>query len=241
MTYQHMKNKSGWRRAAASLLVCAGLSAAMGGCSTTHHQQEPKNFNAFMNGLLSKLDGGSGSNPKTPLKEAARMFDNATPDLQREAIAWLAKQPYGHDPAYLKAYQVAAEAPSPLVRGQAMLAMGTSRDPKVGPTLATGLGDKSAFVRMSAAMAAAEINNPVLISPLISAVRADPDSQVRIYAATALGYYNLRRVHRALISVLNNPNVALAQAAWQVLHNQTGQNLPMRSGPWHRWLESIHK
>lgn len=168
------------------------------------------------------------------------MFDNASPDQQREAIAWLAKQPYGHNRAYLEAYQIAAQAPSPLVRGQAMMAIGTSHDPQLASTLAKGLADRSSFVRMSAAIAAAEIINPVLIGPLIKDLSSDPDNQVRIDAARALEHYNSRRVHRALIYVLDDPNVAIATASWNVLHKQTGQNLPMRSGPWIKWLHQSH-
>jgi HEAT repeat protein len=219
-----------------ALVVCCGL---MVGCSAGS-SGTPRDFNALMNGMLHRLTGNPDSNSKTPLKEAARMFDNASPDQQREAIAWLARQPYGHKTAYLQAYQIAAQAPSSLVRGQAMMATGTSHDPKLAPTIAKGLADRSSFVRMSAAIAAAEIVNPILIGPLIKDLRADSDNQVRVDAALALQHYNTRRVHRALIYVLDDPNVAVAQAAWSVLHKQTGQNLPMHAGPWLKWLHHSH-
>ena len=229
---QRCKNRrprTGMMKWVAAVTICSLLAGCSSGPSTPH------DFNVFMNGLLQRLSGGHGSQ-KTPLKEAARMFDNATPDLQREAIAWLAKQPYGHDPAYLKAYQIAAQAPSPLVRGQAMMAIGTSHDPKLAPTLAAGLADPSVFVRMSAAIAAAEVNNPLLIGPLITDLQSKSNSQVRIDAALALSPYNTYRVHRALIYVLDDANVGVAQTAWNVLQKQTGQKLPMRTGLWLKWL-----
>lgn len=219
----------------AVIAVGCGL---MAGCSSG--PSTPQNFNAFMNGILNRLTGGRNDSQKSPIKEAARMFDNASPDQQREAIAWLAKQPYGHNRAYLEAYQIAAQAPSPLVRGQAMMAIGTSHDPQLAPTVAKGLADPSSFVRMSAAIAAAEIVNPVLIDPLIKDMSSDPDNQVRIDAARALQHYNTRRVRRALISALDDSNVAVATTAWNVLHKQTGQNLPMHSEPWIKWLHESH-
>ena len=225
------------RRHAKLALLAVMLLGLLAGCSST--PSTPQDFNAFMNGLLRRLTGGHGSQ-KTPLKEAARMFDNASPDLQREAIAWLAKQPYGHDKAYLEAYQIAAGAPSPLVRGQAMMAIGTSHDPQLAPTLVKGLGDPSSFVRMSAAIAAAEVVNPILISPLIADLRSDANSQVRIDAALALSHYNTYRVHRALIYVLDDANVGVAQTAWNILKQQTHQKLPMRTSPWLKWLHHTH-
>jgi hypothetical protein len=234
MTFDLLPKKM-TRRSVLAIAAAVIGSELVAGCSS-NSSGTPQNFNALMNGMLRRLTGGGSDGQKTPLKEAARMFDNASPDQQREAIAWLAKQPYGHDPAYLEAYQIAAQAPSPLVRGQAMMAIGTSHDPKLAPTVARGLADTSAFVRMSAAIAACEIVSPILIDPLIKDLSSDPDAQVRINAARALGHYNTYRVQRALIYVLDDANVAVAQAAWNVLHKETGQNLPMRTGPWIKWL-----
>ncbi len=205
------------------------LTTALAGCSGS--SSKPQNLNTFVNSILHHFKG------KSPVAQTRRMFDTSDADERMAGMAWLARQKYGHDKPYMRAYKLLTTDPNPLVRGQAMIALGTSHQPSVAPTLLLGLHDQSKFVRMSAAMGLTYVNNPIAIGPLLQHLRHDPYMQVRIYCAQALKYYKTRRVIRALIATLDDRNVALVQFAWSDLTRQTGQKLPQHSGPWRVWFK----
>ncbi len=212
-------------------LVLVGFSA---GCSSDSDNGKSTSFNGTMQGWLNKITG-HGKKPLT--YEAAQMFNSDDPDAQRAAIAYVSTQKFGHDKAYMKAYQLAATAPNPMVRGQALMALGTSGDPSVAPTLITGLSDPFNFVRMCAAMGLTHVMSPLAMAPLRDRLATDSDIQVRVYCAQALGMYHAQPVLRSLIDALDNRNVAVVQAAWDSLHRLTGQSLPQHPGPWRTWLK----
>ena len=216
------------------LLVSAGilLVAIAAGCSSDNGKSE--SFNNVMQGMLNKM---TGQNKKPLTYEASQMFNSDNPDAQRAAIAYISTQKFGHDEAYMKAYQLAATSPEPMVRGQAMVALGTSGQASVAPTLITGLSDPSSFVRMCAAMGLTHVTNTLAIAPLRDRLAGDTNFQVRVYCAKALAHYNQRPVLRSLIDALDNRNVAVVQAAWTSLYRLTGQKLPQHSGPWRLWLK----
>src|SRR5271170_3852466 len=159
----------------AAVVILLGL---LGGCSSSDSSTNPDDqYNSFMQGLLSDLHLGP---KKSVVNEAQNLFDVNDPDMQREAIAWMSDQSYGHTAPYMKAYQLAATgSDSPLVQGQAMIALGTSGDPSTAMTLLLGLGSDSSFVRMCAAMGLTYIDNPIVAPALIDHLQHDPDSQVR--------------------------------------------------------------
>lgn len=212
--------------------LCAllGLLAVSNGCSSDS-DSKPKNLNSFVSSILHNFQG------KSPVAETRSMFDTTDASDRMAGMAWLARQKYGHDKPYMEAYRLLSTDPNPLVRGQAMIALGTSHDPSVAPTLLLGLKDKSKFVRMCSAMALTYVNNPISIGPLLRHLHKDQDMQVRINSAKALKYYKTSRVLRALINTLDDHNVALVQYAWADLTQETGQKLPQHSGPWRKWFK----
>ncbi len=219
----------GHGRGAGVLCMLMVLITALAGCSSS--SSKPHNLNTFVNSILDHFKG------KSPVAETRRMFDTSDADQRMAGMAWLARQKYGHDKPYMRAYKLLATDPNPLVRGQALIALGTSHQPAVAPTLLAGLRDKSKFVRLCAAMGLTDVDNPLAIGPLLEHLRHDADMQVRIYCAQALKYYKTRRVIRALIATLDDRNVALVQFAWSDLTQQTGQKLPQHSGPWRVWFK----
>ena len=203
----------------------------LSGCSSGN--SDPQNFNSLVQNWLKHVQGGH-----SVVNQARNLFATDNPDTQRAAIAWMSKQKWGHEKPYMDAYRLAQSSPSPLVRGQAALALGTSRQAAVAPDLQRALSDKSKFVRMCAAMAACYVTNPVLIPDLIKCAQSDSDAQVRICAVEALKAYKTRLVVETLINALDDRNVAIVQAAWDDLTVQTGQKFPQHSGPWQRWLRT---
>lgn len=209
------------------------IAAAMmlAGCSSGN--SDPQNFNSLVQNWIKHVQGGH-----SVVNQARNLFATDNPDTQRAAIAWMSKQKWGHEKPYMDAYRLAESSPSPLVRGQAILALGTSGQAAVAPDLQRALSDKSKFVRLCAAMAAGYVTNPVMIPDLIKCVQSDSDAQVRISAVEALKAYKTRLVVETLINALDDRNVAIVQAAWDDLTVQTGQKFPQHSGPWQRWLQT---
>lgn len=213
------------------IAASAALLMMLSGCSSGNSQ--PQNFNSLVQNWMKHLQGG-----QSVVTQARNLFATDNPDTQREAIAWMSRQKWGHEKPYMDAYRLAEHSPSPLVRGQAMLALGTSGQPSVAPDLQRGLTDPSQFVRLCAAMAATYVTNPVLIPDLITRLQKDSNSQVRIYAAEALKPYKSRLVIETLIDALDDRNVAIVQAAWNDLTTLTDQKFPQHSGPWLQWLQA---
>ncbi len=221
-------------RAGFIFLACMASLLMLSGCSSGN--SDGQNFNSLVQNWMKHLHGGH-----SVVTQARNLFATDNPDTQREAIAWMSKQKWGHEKPYMDAYRLAENSPSPLVRGQAMLALGTSGQPSVAPDLQRGLTDSSQFVRLCATMAATYVNNPILIPDLITRLQNDSQAQVRIYAAEALKPYKTRLVIETLINALDDRNVAIVQAAWNDLTIQTGQKFPQHSGPWQQWLQAHRK
>lgn len=215
------------------ILIAAfmALPILLAGCSSGN--SDPQNFNSLVQNWIKHMQGGH-----SVVTQARNLFATDNPDTQRAAIAWMARQKWGHEKPYMDAYRLAESSPSPLVRGQALLALGTSGQPSVAPDLQRGLTDPSQFVRLCAAMAATYVHNPILIPDLITRLHHDSNAQVRIYAAEALRSYKTRPVIETLINALDDSNVAIVQAAWDDLIFQTGQKFPQHSGPWQLWLQA---
>lgn len=219
------------RRVAVCMLpLCMIGLLILAGC-WSNNDNEPRNFNTLVQSWINHIHGGN-----SVVNQARNLFDTQNPDTQREAIAWMADQKWGHEKPYMDAYRLAESSPSPLVRGQALLALGTSGEPGVAPDLQRGLNDKSKFVRLCAAMAAGYINNPILIPDLVHCLQNDADAQTRVYAVQALKPYKTQLVIETLIRALDDRNVAIVHAAWDDLTVQTGQKFPEHSGPWNHWL-----
>ncbi len=211
--------------------ACMALPMLLAGCSSGDNDSQ--NFNSLVQNWMKHMQGGH-----SVVTQARNLFATDNPDTQRAAIAWMARQKWGHEKPYMDAYRLAESSPSPLVRGQALVALGTSGQASVAPDLQRGLTDPSQFVRLCAAMAATYVSNPMLIPDLISRLHHDSNAQVRIYAAEALKSYKTRPVIETLINALDDRNVAIVQAAWDDLTFQTGQKFPQHSGPWQLWLQA---
>ena len=213
------------------LAASMALPMLLAGCSSGN--SDPQNFNSLVQNWIKNMQGGH-----SVVTQARNLFATDNPDTQRAAIAWMSRQKWGHEKPYMDAYRLAESSPSPLVRGQAMLALGTSGQASVAPDLQRGLTDASQFVRLCAAMAARYVSNPILIPDLITRLHHDSNPQVRIYAAESLKAYKTRLVIETLINALDDRNVAIVQAAWDDLTFQTGQKFPQHSGPWQLWLQA---
>ena len=209
------------------LLGCT-LAAVAGsaGCSGTEDD---------LNKSIPKLiESWKGPNN---LDMAGDLFNSTNPDARRIAIAHISKKKWGHEPPYMKAYHMlATKDPEPLVRAQALRALGASHDPSVAPDLLDGLKHTDPQVRRDAAAALQDLANDATVEPMLEALKNDPDAQVRVNLAKALMQYKQARVMFALADALDDKDVAVVHWAQLSLQSQTGEDFPTDRKVWVDWL-----
>jgi HEAT repeat protein len=197
------------------------------------------------NELIPRMIGAIKN--RTPEDAASNLFNVTNADERRDAIAYLETKPWGHDAPYMKAYEILVTDPSPMVRAQAMQALGSSHDNAAVPFLVGGkngkggLADKEAEVRRDAAAALCFTFNNTATQPLTVSVRTDPDTQVRINAARALGSDPASASVRALIDALDDHDAGVIYYAHDSLVRTTHQNIGPDSKAWLQWYEQANQ
>jgi HEAT repeat protein len=182
----------------------------------------------------------------TPAQAAANMFSVTSPDERRDAIAYLERKDYGHEAAYMRAYEILTTDPHPMVRAQAIRALGSSKNPAIirylidGKTGKTGLKDPVAEVRRDAAQAMLEVITDEAIRPLVEALEKDPDEQVRVACARALRHAHQPVAIRGLIRALDDRNAAVVYWAHESLMISTGNKFGMDRSEWLTWFEQTY-
>ena len=211
-------------------LLTAALLLSLAACSGDSKRED---LNVLIPRMFANLQGPSA------VQAASEMFDATNPDARRIAIATISDKKWGHQPPYMRAYRTLANDPDPLVRGQAMRALGGSHQADVADVLIRGLGDRVAQVRVDASAAASDVTNPLLVPPLLEHLRNDTDTQVRINCAQALRPYTGRQdVLNGLIHALDDSDAAVVYWAHLRLQQMTGQQIPPDARTWLQWLEA---
>ena len=212
-----------------TLLLTAPL--AFLGCNA-----EGEDLNKVLPKLIDEWKGPGN------VEAAAGMFNADNPDIRRISVAHISKKQWGHEPPYMKAYRQLATDPQPLVRGQAMLALGSSGQADVADVLITGLGDTSPLVRRDAAAALKDITNPAAIDPLLEHLKNDPDAQTRVFCAQALRNYSTPRTILGLAQALDDKDAAVIEWSWKSLTQITGKDWSKTdSRPWLEYAQSLAK
>jgi HEAT repeat protein len=220
------------------MVVVGFLATLLGGCGN-----KARDFNELIPRLMKPVNAYSN-----PMDAAANLFNVTSPDERRDAIAYLAVQKYGHEPAYMKAYKILTTDPHPMVRAQAMRALGTSHQNEAVPYLVdgnapantagkTGLSDPDAEVRRDAAQGLQETFNESAIPALTAHVVDDVDEQVRMACARALKNGRTPAAYRALITALDDKNAGVVYYALQSLQITTGQLLGYDAKAWLGWYQ----
>jgi HEAT repeat protein len=195
-----------------------------------------------VNVTIPKLLGQDWASKK-PEEAAEGLFDVTSADERRDAIAYLCTKPYGHEPPYMRAYTFLATDPHPMVRAQAMRAIGGASSPDVVPTLIgkntkdSGIKDPDAGVRADAALALWSSFSPEAIDPLVVALK-DENREVRANAARALQNTSDPRALKALILALNDRDTVVINEAHRSLQYVTGQPIEMESRHWMEWYNN---
>ncbi len=157
------------------------------------------------------------------------------PDYRREAIA--AKTGAGdrsENPA------IAAKLlndPDSLVRAQAAVKLGESRDPEAVQFLAQALTDRDEHVRWDTVEALEKIGDSSVAPKVVDVLVRDENPNVRRVAARCLGTLGDRAAIPALIEALSDPDYSVSSAAATALAAITGQGFGRDKANWKAWYE----
>ena len=194
-----------------------------------------RDYGELINRMMNSIKG------RTPEDAAINLFNTTSPDERRDAIAWLETKKWGHEEPYMKAYQILTTDPHPMVRAQAMMALGTSYQPPMAiPFLIKGLQDRDVQVRRDAANGLRRTWGDEAIPPLVVRLKEDEDEQVRASCARALAHARSPEAVRALIDSLADRDAAVAKYSHDSLVAATGQNLWYDQRAWLTWYQQTY-
>jgi len=219
----------------AALLMGVIVAGFLGGCEDMFAPASTsRNYDELVDRMVKSMKG------RSPEDAAANLFNVTSPDERRDAVAYLETKKWGHEPPYMKAYEVLVTDPHPMVRAQAMRALGSSYQAEAGPYLVKGLDDKEIQVRRDAAQGLIGTWDDAAAVPLAKLVKDDPDDQVRIFAAQALAHARTPDVVRALIDGLSDNNVAVVKYSRNSLVTATGQDFSYERKGWLTWYQQTY-
>lgn len=170
----------------------------------------------------------------TPARAARNLLDPKDPDNRREGLYYLAKRPFGRQEPYTKRYAQMAEAdPDFTVRAAAVRALNWARQSQYTSIYISLLADKSAWVRLEACKALANLPDNSAMTPLIRRMEdADEDRDVRIAAADALRNFRTGPAGQALVRMLGERDFGVAWQARRSLRLMTGRDFGYSQSAW---------
>lgn len=198
---------------------------------------------AGLAGCQSSGDGGwlapvtevFTSNTREELARDA--FDVYDADKRRESIARLSTEDFGGEEPYVRMYRILLQDPDASVRAAATKALGFHGSAEDALLLVPLLEDTAGFVRWETTLSLQKLQHPETVTPLLKALAQDPEADVRMGAACALGQYPQRRVYDALVGVLDDSDFGVVEAAHDSLVTLTGYDFGQDASLWFLWAQ----
>ena len=181
---------------------------------------------------------GESIMPTTPQQAARMMIDPHDPDNRRRGTVLISNAPFGGAESYLSMYRDRVRSEQdPLVKAASIAALGRFGSPGDAPAIAACLAPKEDLqVRWEAAKALQRIHDTAVVPDLLLALHRDEEHpDVRVAAAVALGQYPQDNAFQGLVEALDQPQLAINEAARQSLKTLTGQDFGLDPEPWLRW------
>lgn len=186
------------------------------------------------NGLFFQAlaDAIAGPDPTVAARDA---FNRADPDRRRVGLIRISNSEQGGDPAFLEVYRLLLDDPDATVRAAAAAALARHGAAAAGdadrlvPLLAP---DQPLYVRWEAAKALRHLPSPAARRALTLTLRNDPDAEVRLAAAQALGRYQDPEAFDALVIALNDLDFGVVESARRSLVLLTGRDAGLEPGSW---------
>jgi len=214
--------------------ICCSLIAAIAGISATGCESLKPKKNVKGESIFE------GFAPPTPQQAAAWAVDPYSPDKRFRGILLIANAPWGGERVYVDMYVAALKDTDPSVRSVAVRALALHGEPEHVPLIVEQLKDTDPRLRWEAVRALQRLHNSEAITPLIARldVKNETESEVRAASATALGQYAEGKVVDALISALDDRDLAVNDAARASLKILTGQDLGYEVRDWVTWTKA---
>jgi hypothetical protein len=187
---------------------------------------------------------GQGLIPPSPEQAARMMLDPHDPDNRRRGTVLISNAPFGGAAPYLAVYRDRVQfEQDPLVKAASIAALGRFGQPEDAPMIAACLNPKENLqVRWEAAKALQRMHNPVVVPDLLATLRSDDETaDVRVAAAVALGQYPQDNVFQALVEAIDQPQLALNEAAEGSLKTLTGHDFGLDSEIWLHWYNGTRQ
>ena len=194
---------------------------------------------SFCVGCTSGRGAAPGSSAMTPRQAALGAFNVYDADLRRRSVNELAAAPFGGEPKYVETYRTLLSDPDPTVRAASINALALHGGVDDTELLVLLMDDSAALVRRAAAKGLQRIHNPSAVKPLMDAMADDPDADVRMSAADALGQYAERRVFDALVGALEDMHHSVVVAARRSLKTLTGYDFGSDGAMWITWADQV--
>lgn len=191
----------------------------------------------------SLIDYLRGPSPQFAAQMAADKYDA---DRRYRGTVLLAGAYFAGEKVYMDLFRKYTTDPDSAVRGAAARAIANRGTPDDATYLIALLKDEDVIVRREAARGLQRLYNPDAVAPLIVKLGnasgegitrlAEDDPQVRADAAVALGQYAQASVIEALVTSLDDPQLAVNRASLSSLRTLTGQDLGYSRTAWTLWL-----
>lgn len=157
------------------------------------------------------------------------------PDYRREAIVEKTGEGNRGDNPVIAAKLL--NDPDPLVRAQAAVKLGESRDPEAVQFLVQALADRDEQVRWDSVEAIEKVGDRSAAPKVIDVLVRDESVNVRRAAARCLGALGDRAAVPPLIEALGDREYRVSSAAAQALARISGQDFGRDKTAWKAWYE----
>lgn len=218
----------------AGCVLSAGCALAL--CTIVGCKSDP--YRPPAESILDYLAGPS------PLYAAQLATDAYDADKRYRGTLLLAGASFAKEEVYLELFRAYTKDEDSAVRGAAARALANLGGADDAKYLIPLLDDEDPIVRREAARGLQRLHNPDAIAPLIAKITPkgdvgivlEDDAQVRAEAALALGQYATPMVIEALITSLDDPQLAVNRGSLASLRTLTGQDLGYSRTEWTLWL-----
>lgn len=175
----------------------------------------------------------------TPQQAAAWAVDPFSADKRFRGLLLLANAPWGGERVYMDLYVAAIKDGDPSVRTAAIRALALHGGPEHVPLVVEQLDDSDRLLRWESARALQRLHNPAAVAPLLERldIKKESEPEIRAAAAVALGQYPEARVVDALITAVDDRDLAVNHAALQSLRVLTGQDHGFDMRAWVGWAK----
>ncbi|MFZ4575849.1 MAG: HEAT repeat domain-containing protein [Phycisphaerales bacterium] len=209
-------------------IVALPVLLALAGCDAPQLDMKP--------GANSIFETFSGP---TPSEAAAWAIDPYDPNNRYRGTLLLAGAPFAGEPVYMALFRDNSDDSDPGVRAAAVRAIAIHGQPEDAAILVERLKDSDIPVRVESARGLQRLYFPTAIDGLIETLDAEkePEYEVRLEAALALGQYAENRVVEQLITALADPNLAVNRNTLWSLRALTGQDFGYNQKAWLLWYK----